>query len=302
MDFFDIDYRFIDLNYNIIWPEYDYFTSVQYNTTGTLHAEGVYPNVWVKGDNLAKAAYSTILIDLGQNDTTNILLNTTALQKHTENIGNFLGHEINAPPGPATEPYDTLEESTGALWDNERLHHYSIPLSGSTAEVGRQPIHFRASSRSRVVADTMAGFQSNSPMDLSAESSECSALRRLYAWEPVIRRPDRLTEADGSCERPSLLKQLFFRESNQLSAVCLMLNRRVAKSPERAGERASVEDDVESEKYYISSHFSQYQDPRIDSLPLVYKRRSPCSPHRQHHLRGVFRPRPHIHLPITHRR
>jgi hypothetical protein len=119
LDFLRVDFRFVvdygQGDFAMIYPGlYDYNS----NTTGgidLLTSKMAYPNIWVYADSLAKSAYSTILIDLGQNSTSpNILTNATALQFYTELFPKppFIA---NAHPGPATEDYDTLKATTGQL-------------------------------------------------------------------------------------------------------------------------------------------------------------------------------------------
>lgn len=118
-NFFRVDFRFIVDhglgNFAVIFPgTYNYNSSLSGGLV-TLMSQEAYPNIWLYMDRLAKSAYSTILLDLGQNSTLpNILTNTTALQFYTELFSNppFIA---NAHPGPATEDYNTLKAAMGQL-------------------------------------------------------------------------------------------------------------------------------------------------------------------------------------------
>lgn len=117
--FFRVDFRFIvDRglgNFAVIHPgTYNYNSSLS-GGIATLMLQEAYPNIWMYMDRLAKSAYSTILLDLGQNSTSpNILTNATALQFYTE-LFSDLPFIANAHPGPATEEYSTLKTATGQL-------------------------------------------------------------------------------------------------------------------------------------------------------------------------------------------
>lgn len=77
------------------------------------------PNIWIQASALAKALYSSILIDLGQpySPLSNILLNATTLATYSENFTTTLAYEAayNAPPGPANNSYAVLGHTTGPL-------------------------------------------------------------------------------------------------------------------------------------------------------------------------------------------
>jgi hypothetical protein len=63
---------------------------------------------------LAKAAYSTVLTDLGQTKAPhNLLIDADQLQHFTANFSHWWQHIINPVPGPATKDYATLKDSTG---------------------------------------------------------------------------------------------------------------------------------------------------------------------------------------------
>lgn len=118
LDFFDPDYRFVvDLgggrsSFVCCLPE-------KLRTVALLDQSETYPNIWIPVDTLVKSAYSTILIDLGQADTStrpNILTNATALQYFTANFTTIRHHTANADPGPERDPYDTLHPTTGPLY------------------------------------------------------------------------------------------------------------------------------------------------------------------------------------------
>lgn len=117
-DFFQVDYRFIidktQGMYDNIHPG-DYSGIKQ---IPQLVKQSAHPNIWIYADRLAKSAYSTILVDLGQvNASPNILTNATALQLFTADFGNLkIGKNIaNTQPGPATGDYATLRSQTGPL-------------------------------------------------------------------------------------------------------------------------------------------------------------------------------------------
>lgn len=114
--FFNIDYRFIvDLgggDYSMVYDPDDVKDPM---TAGSLNAEDIYPNIWIKTDTLVKSAYSTVLTDLGQTSasTPNILSDESLLEYFTSNFTD--DRKANIKTGPATESYTTLRDSTGPL-------------------------------------------------------------------------------------------------------------------------------------------------------------------------------------------
>lgn len=121
-NFFRIDFRFINDKGISTWPgSYGYSNvkgvegGIPLLTASMLSARNFYPNVWKSAEALAKSAYSTILIDLGQtNATSNILTDPVALQRYTEVLTKKYV-DFNADPGPATNDYDALKSTTGQL-------------------------------------------------------------------------------------------------------------------------------------------------------------------------------------------
>lgn len=84
-------------------------------TAKALDKSHTYPNIWTKADSLAKAAYSTILVDLGQKaaSKSNILSDTKLLTRYTKNFST--ARMANLRSGPAKDSYSTLRETTGSL-------------------------------------------------------------------------------------------------------------------------------------------------------------------------------------------
>ncbi|CAJ0547373.1 Ff.00g041270.m01.CDS01 [Fusarium sp. VM40] len=71
--------------------------------------------IWIEADTLAKAAYSTILVDLGQTKPeSNILTDTKLLTDFTSSFTG-LKSAVNLFPGPANDSYAVLGKSTGPL-------------------------------------------------------------------------------------------------------------------------------------------------------------------------------------------
>jgi hypothetical protein len=116
-NFFECDFRFIkdqgQGNYEVVSPPM-YGQYRDYTKLSNLIEEQVYPNIWLEADVLAKAAYSTVLTDLGQmNATSNILLDDDMLKYFTSNFSEARHNIANAYPGPGTQRYGT--ESSGPL-------------------------------------------------------------------------------------------------------------------------------------------------------------------------------------------
>ncbi|KAF3042128.1 hypothetical protein E8E12_005519 [Didymella heteroderae] len=117
INFFTPDYRFIVTRENgkgsqNIWPGRN---NENATTVGELNRRRVYPNIWVPVDSLAKAAYSTVLADLGQPDTPNILSNETALESFTANFTSIQKHLSADGSGPEHDPFDAQRSTSGPL-------------------------------------------------------------------------------------------------------------------------------------------------------------------------------------------
>lgn len=115
--FFELDFRFIvdkgDGYFDVIFPgtygQYETYTSI-----ATLAAQQSYPNIWQQADSLAKAAYSTVLTDLGQvSASPNILTDPDYMTYFTSNFSAMRHNIANAYPGPADRAYGTV--ATGPL-------------------------------------------------------------------------------------------------------------------------------------------------------------------------------------------
>ncbi|KAK0357377.1 hypothetical protein LTR91_014866 [Friedmanniomyces endolithicus] len=110
--FFECDFRFVvdkgQGAYDFLMPT-TYGEYRQYTSLSNLIASEAYPNIWQEADVLAKAAYSTVLTDLGQvNAPSNILTDPGLLSYFTANFSETRHSIANAYPGPADQQYDTL--------------------------------------------------------------------------------------------------------------------------------------------------------------------------------------------------
>ncbi|KAI4610305.1 hypothetical protein J4E80_008069 [Alternaria sp. BMP 0032] len=117
IDFFTPNYRFIvardnGMGFKNIWPGSGNENST---TLGDLNGRSVYPNIWVPVDMLAKAAYSTVLADLGQVETPNILANETALEYFTANFTTIHEYLSTDRFGPERVPFDAQRSTSGPL-------------------------------------------------------------------------------------------------------------------------------------------------------------------------------------------
>ncbi|KAK4549260.1 hypothetical protein LTR36_007719 [Oleoguttula mirabilis] len=117
LNFFEVDFRFIvdkgQGDFDVIYPG-SYGRYQDYTSVANLIKQGSYPNIWMSADILAKAAYSTVLTDLGQvSATPNILTDSEYLHHFTSNFSEARHSIANAYPGPATQAYGT--EGTGPL-------------------------------------------------------------------------------------------------------------------------------------------------------------------------------------------
>jgi hypothetical protein len=103
LQFFNIDYRFIvDLGYG----NFEVLSPGGEPTVSMLDQGGVYPDVWIIADSLAKSAYSTVLTDLGQiTAEPNLLTNADDLEYFSRNFSTIQRHKANADPGPEVDMY-----------------------------------------------------------------------------------------------------------------------------------------------------------------------------------------------------
>ncbi|KAJ0148877.1 Dioxygenase swnH1 [Fusarium oxysporum f. sp. albedinis] len=110
--FFSLDYRFYGSRIN----EVACCPGLPLPLTAkVLDESDTYPNIWIKADSLAKAAYSTILVDLGQEAApkSNILTDTKLLTRYTANFST--ARMANLRSGPANDSYSALKKTTGHL-------------------------------------------------------------------------------------------------------------------------------------------------------------------------------------------
>jgi hypothetical protein len=124
LDFFSgIDYRFTFVNATG-WPACCLNPgSTGYNSTlSNLAAHEQVPNVWIEADSLAKAFYATIMADLGQTSSVNMLANSSALEYFSTNLTNTIsgweGTSVIASwlnTNPATQEYSKVKDTTGLL-------------------------------------------------------------------------------------------------------------------------------------------------------------------------------------------
>lgn len=124
LDFFSgIDYRFTVVDATgkpncCLNPE-----KIGYDSTlSNFAAHGLTPNVWVEADSLAKAFYATIMADLGQHSSVNMLANVSALEHFSTNLTNTVsgwqGTSVIASwlaTNPATQEYSKVRDTTGPL-------------------------------------------------------------------------------------------------------------------------------------------------------------------------------------------
>ncbi|KAF4342062.1 hypothetical protein FBEOM_3993 [Fusarium beomiforme] len=109
--FFEIEYRFYGKEiYEVACcPKLPLPLSAK-----NLNESDIYPNIWIKADALAKAAYSTILVDLGQTASNHSMLtDAELLKRYTANFST--ARLANLKSGPATDSYDALKKKTGPL-------------------------------------------------------------------------------------------------------------------------------------------------------------------------------------------
>jgi hypothetical protein len=117
IDFFTLRYRFIEAtknheDYKNIWSkeeeEKPYYA-------GELNRQSARPNIWMPADTLAKAAYSTVLADLGQSEIPNIFTNETSLEYYTANFTSIRKHLKANGFGPEHDPFDAQHSTSGPL-------------------------------------------------------------------------------------------------------------------------------------------------------------------------------------------
>lgn len=117
LDFFKVNYRFMGsapFDGVFIWPGL-YNDTEDVNRLSTTRS---YPDIWIPADRLAKSAYSTVLLDLGQTkNKANILTDPELLQDYTQvfEVWQEDDSDNNCQPGPAITSFDALKEVTGPL-------------------------------------------------------------------------------------------------------------------------------------------------------------------------------------------
>ncbi|KAH6957367.1 hypothetical protein DER45DRAFT_470875, partial [Fusarium avenaceum] len=110
--FFKLDYRFVGTTIDGVYCCPDIPGPL---TAEKLNKTNERPMIWIEADTLAKAAYSTILVDLGQRKPeSNILTDTKLLTDFTSSLTG-LKSAVNLFPGPANDSYAVLGKSTGPL-------------------------------------------------------------------------------------------------------------------------------------------------------------------------------------------
>lgn len=70
---------------------------------------------WLPAEKLAKSAYSTVLVDLGQAKASNILLKDEKLQTFTADFAAAQQYVVNAARKGELDPYDPASDRTGRL-------------------------------------------------------------------------------------------------------------------------------------------------------------------------------------------
>lgn len=84
-------------------------------SAASLAAANIYPNIWTSIDTLVKAAYSTILTDLGQTTGAPNILTDAALLTHFFRPNSTIIEQANFRPGPANDSFEVLGATTGPL-------------------------------------------------------------------------------------------------------------------------------------------------------------------------------------------
>ncbi|KAF4943816.1 hypothetical protein FSARC_14824 [Fusarium sarcochroum] len=111
-NFFKLDYRFIGSTIHEVF----YCPKIPDPLTGEkLNKSNKRPIIWIEADTLAKATYSTILVDLGQTKPKSDILTDTKLLTHFTSSLSGLKSAVNLFPGPANDSYTVLGKSTGQL-------------------------------------------------------------------------------------------------------------------------------------------------------------------------------------------
>lgn len=90
-------------------------------TIANLAAHNETPNIWIAADSLAKAFYATVMADLGQKSSFNMLANLTALEYFSANLNNTIDGQNSAvmiawhQTNPAMQSYSAVKYKTGPL-------------------------------------------------------------------------------------------------------------------------------------------------------------------------------------------
>lgn len=91
------------------------------NSIENLAQYNVTPNIWIEADSFAKSFYASILADLGQNASNNMLANGATLEYFTSNLTSVISgqdgsvEEAWLATNPATQSYDAVKRITGNL-------------------------------------------------------------------------------------------------------------------------------------------------------------------------------------------
>ena len=127
LDFFsDPGYHFmtngLDSNGDVHGQPYCCINPAGHNFSGaigSLAQHDMEPNIWIEADSFAKSFYSSIMADLGQISTENILANDSLLEFFTAFIKNMTNSDTVETPwlkaGPARQSYDEIKNVTGPL-------------------------------------------------------------------------------------------------------------------------------------------------------------------------------------------
>jgi len=110
-NFLVIDWRLVYNDGTIYWSG---AKQIMYATN--LTQDKVWPETWwLPAEKIAKSAWSTVLVDLGQIQESNILLDSSFLASFTSDFVQKFGKGGNVQPGPETSPYDPAQTRTGPL-------------------------------------------------------------------------------------------------------------------------------------------------------------------------------------------
>ena len=93
------------------------------HSIGGLAQNDIDPNIWIEVDSFAKSFYASIMADLGQVSTDNILANGALLESFTSNITNMTNNGTSVETfwlkaGPARQSYNEIKDITGPLQIN----------------------------------------------------------------------------------------------------------------------------------------------------------------------------------------